>query len=158
MAHTLILLRHGESDWNQNFLSAYARGSFNRFADFESENTDEFGVGNGLRQLRHLQLRLLEGEARIAGDEDVGDAHVAEPRRDGCDPLAADVDVEERSVGAELVEQAIGYRDRRRGANDHIAVAGHARLHLHGDERVVLDDQDLCVLGTHGCSGILLIR
>lgn len=38
-----------ESDWNQNFLSAYARGSFNRFADFESENTDEFGVGSAAR-------------------------------------------------------------------------------------------------------------
>lgn len=38
-----------ESDWNQNFLSAYARGSFNRYVDFDGENTDEFGVGSAAR-------------------------------------------------------------------------------------------------------------
>lgn len=34
-----------ESTWSQNFLSAYVRGSLNRYVDFDSENTDEFGVG-----------------------------------------------------------------------------------------------------------------
>ena len=38
-----------ESDWNQNFLSAYARGAFNRYVDFEGENTEEFGVGSTAR-------------------------------------------------------------------------------------------------------------
>ncbi|WP_309630361.1 outer membrane beta-barrel protein [Brevundimonas sp.] len=38
-----------ESDWNQNFLSAYARGSLNRYSDNESENTDEYGIGTSGR-------------------------------------------------------------------------------------------------------------
>lgn len=38
-----------ESDWNQNFLSAYVRGSLNRYVDFDGENTDEFGVGSAAR-------------------------------------------------------------------------------------------------------------
>lgn len=38
-----------ESDWSQNFLSAYARGSLNRYVDFEGENTDEFGLGTAGR-------------------------------------------------------------------------------------------------------------
>lgn len=38
-----------ESDWNQNFLSAYARGAFNRYVDYDGENTDEFGVGSTAR-------------------------------------------------------------------------------------------------------------
>lgn len=38
-----------ESDWNQNFLSAYARGAFNRYVDYDSENTDEFGIGSAAR-------------------------------------------------------------------------------------------------------------
>ncbi|WGM31821.1 hypothetical protein KKHFBJBL_02070 [Brevundimonas sp. NIBR11] len=38
-----------ESDWNQNFLSAYVRGSINRYADLDGENTDEFGVGSSAR-------------------------------------------------------------------------------------------------------------
>jgi hypothetical protein len=38
-----------ESDWSQNFLSAYARGSINRYSDYESENKDEFAVGSAGR-------------------------------------------------------------------------------------------------------------
>lgn len=34
-----------ESDWSQNFLTAYARGSLNRYADNDGENTDEYGLG-----------------------------------------------------------------------------------------------------------------
>ncbi|MDP3406189.1 MAG: outer membrane beta-barrel protein [Brevundimonas sp.] len=38
-----------ESDWSQNFLTAYVRGAFNRYSDNESENTEEFGVGGSGR-------------------------------------------------------------------------------------------------------------
>lgn len=38
-----------ESDWNQNFLSAYVRGAFNRYVDFDGENTDEFAIGSAAR-------------------------------------------------------------------------------------------------------------
>lgn len=38
-----------ESDWSSNFLSAYARGSINRYSDNEDENTEEFGVGTAGR-------------------------------------------------------------------------------------------------------------
>ncbi len=38
-----------ESDWSQNFLSAYVRGSINRYSDFESENTEEFAAGTAGR-------------------------------------------------------------------------------------------------------------
>lgn len=34
-----------ESNWSQNFLSAYARGAFNRYSDNTDENTEEYGVG-----------------------------------------------------------------------------------------------------------------
>jgi hypothetical protein len=34
-----------ESQWSQNFLTAYARGSINRYTDNDSENTEEFGAG-----------------------------------------------------------------------------------------------------------------
>lgn len=33
------------SDWSRNALSAYARGTLSRFKDYETENTDEYGVG-----------------------------------------------------------------------------------------------------------------
>lgn len=38
-----------ESGWSRNFLSAYVRGSINRYADNEDENTEEFGVGTAGR-------------------------------------------------------------------------------------------------------------
>ncbi|WP_428152560.1 outer membrane beta-barrel protein [Brevundimonas sp.] len=38
-----------ESGWSQNFLSAYVRGSINRYGDNEDENTEEFGVGTAGR-------------------------------------------------------------------------------------------------------------
>lgn len=38
-----------ESNWSQNFLSAYARASINRYADNDSENADEYGVGTAGR-------------------------------------------------------------------------------------------------------------
>lgn len=38
-----------ESNWSQNFLSAYARGAFNRYSDNTDENTEEFGVGTAGR-------------------------------------------------------------------------------------------------------------
>ncbi|MBX9615178.1 MAG: outer membrane beta-barrel protein [Caulobacteraceae bacterium] len=38
-----------ESDWSQNFLTAYVRGALNRYSDNEDENTEEFGVGGSGR-------------------------------------------------------------------------------------------------------------
>ncbi len=38
-----------ESGWSQNFLSAYARASINRYSDNEDENTEEYGVGTSGR-------------------------------------------------------------------------------------------------------------
>lgn len=38
-----------ESNWSQNFLSAYVRGSVNRYSDNTDENTEEFGVGGSGR-------------------------------------------------------------------------------------------------------------
>jgi hypothetical protein len=38
-----------ESNWSQNFLSAYARGSFSRYSDNTDEDTEEFGVGTAGR-------------------------------------------------------------------------------------------------------------
>ena len=38
-----------ESGWSQNFLSAYGRGSINRYGDNDTENTDEFGLGTAGR-------------------------------------------------------------------------------------------------------------
>lgn len=38
-----------ESNWSQNFLSAYARASLNRYSDYTDENTEEFGVGGAGR-------------------------------------------------------------------------------------------------------------
>lgn len=38
-----------ESDWSQNFLSAYVRGSINRYTDQDDENVDEFGLGTSGR-------------------------------------------------------------------------------------------------------------
>lgn len=38
-----------ESNWSQNFLSAYARGSFNQYDDNSDEDTEEYGVGTAGR-------------------------------------------------------------------------------------------------------------
>lgn len=38
-----------ESNWNSHFLSAYVRGSLNRYADNQDENSDEFFVGAAAR-------------------------------------------------------------------------------------------------------------
>lgn len=45
---TIYRVRPGisiESDWNSHFLAAYARGSLNRYADFDTEDTDEYSLG-----------------------------------------------------------------------------------------------------------------
>lgn len=38
-----------ESDWSRNLLTAYVRGSVNRYADNEDENTEEYGFGGAGR-------------------------------------------------------------------------------------------------------------
>lgn len=38
-----------ESDWSQNFLSAYVRGGINRYADNDGENTEEYALGTSGR-------------------------------------------------------------------------------------------------------------
>ncbi|MFC5345624.1 outer membrane beta-barrel protein [Brevundimonas staleyi] len=38
-----------ESDWSQNFLTAYLRGSINRYADYDRENTEEYALGGSGR-------------------------------------------------------------------------------------------------------------
>lgn len=59
------------SNWNRHSLSAYARGTINRFQDNDSENTEEYGLGAAGR------LDILRGTNLRAGADY---AQLTEPR------------------------------------------------------------------------------
>jgi hypothetical protein len=68
------------SDWSRHSLSAYARAALNRYQDFGTEDTDDYGAGvNG-------RLDILRG-ANIAGGLDY--ARLTEPRTSPNSPTAA---------------------------------------------------------------------
>lgn len=58
-----------ESNWSSNFLSAYARGSINRYSDNDTENTDEYGVGAAGRIDVSRQANIGFGADYISGFE-----------------------------------------------------------------------------------------
>jgi hypothetical protein len=68
------------SDWPRHALAAYARGTFNRFQDFGTEDTDDYGFGASGR------LDVLRN-ASISGGAD--HARLTEPRTSPNSPAAA---------------------------------------------------------------------
>lgn len=58
-----------ESNWSQNFLSAYARGSINRYMDKEDENKDEYAVGGAGRIDVNRQTNIGFGADYVSGFE-----------------------------------------------------------------------------------------
>lgn len=69
-----------ESGWSRHQLNAYARAAFNRYTDFDSENTEDWGVGASGR------IDVTRA-ANIAAGADF--ARLTEPRTSSAAPAAA---------------------------------------------------------------------
>ena len=72
-----------ESNWSQNSLNAYVRGSVNRYVDLKTENTDEYGFGVSGR----IDVTRL---SRLSAGADYADTY--EPRTAPNAPAGARLD------------------------------------------------------------------
>ena len=67
------------SGWSRNAISAYARGAFSRYSDYDSEDTDDYGFGASGR------LDVTRAANLLAGADF---AHLAEPRTSSSAPAS----------------------------------------------------------------------
>jgi hypothetical protein len=94
------------SDWSRHSLSAYARAALNRYQDFGTEDTDDYGAGvNG-------RLDILRG-TNVAGGVDY--ARLTEPRTSPNSPSAALKPVQFDLTSARILGQREFNRQRLSG-------------------------------------------
>lgn len=98
------------SDWSRHSLSAYARGSLNRYQDSKDENYDDYTVGADARIDVQRSSRITAG---------ANYAHLTEPRSSPNSPTAAISPTEYDMTGAYLGGQKEFNRLRLTGQFDY---------------------------------------